>query len=86
MAPRILVIGNEVATVQKVSRFCLAWSADVLPMYGPLTAAAVEPFAPDLIVVCLPYPDLPALEQPCLYWSEAGGSRADLDNQLRPYF
>ena len=69
---RIMVIGNNVATVQRVSRYCLEQGAEVLPYYGIPTDDEVILFAPDVSVLCLPIPEnfRPQIGQPYILWSK----------------
>jgi hypothetical protein len=69
---RIMVVGKDVATVQRVSRAYLAHGADVFPYYGLLNLADVELFDPHLLVLCLPLSDnfLLPTNRPYLVWSD----------------
>lgn len=69
---RVMVIGQDVATVQRVSRYCLEQGADVFPYYGIPNAEDVALFAPEVSLVCLPVPEdfLQQIAQPYILWSE----------------
>lgn len=69
---RVMVIGNNVTTVQRVSRYCLEQGVEVFPYYGIPTDEEVTLFAPNVSVLCLPVPDdfQPQTGQPCILWSE----------------
>lgn len=69
---RIMVIGQDVVTVQRVSRYCLEQGAEVFPYYGVPTFEEVTLFAPEISVLCLPLPEsfLCKLDQPYILWSE----------------
>lgn len=69
---RVMVIGQDVATVQHVSRYCLEQGADVFPYYGVPNAEDVALFAPEVSVVCLPVPEdfLQQIAQPYILWSQ----------------
>lgn len=70
--PRLMVIGTHVATVQQVSRYCLYWSAQVLPVYGLPAPEEIELFVPEAVIACTPLSgDLP-IEVPCILWSPLG--------------
>ncbi|KAF3890865.1 hypothetical protein DA73_0400007650 [Tolypothrix bouteillei VB521301] len=68
-----MVIGSHVATVQRVSTYCLQQNAEVFPYYGIPMNEEITLFAPHILVFCLPINE--ALEhhsllQPCIFWSE----------------
>ena len=67
---RIMVVGETVAIVQLVSRYCLAQGADVLPFYGLPDAAAIVLFDPHVLVLCLPVASefLAQIAHPYLLW------------------
>jgi hypothetical protein len=69
---RIMVIGSHVATVQRVSRYCLEQGAEVLPYYGIPTDEEVTLFAPDVSILCLPIPENfhRQIGQRYILWSE----------------
>lgn len=69
---RVMVIGQDVATVQRVSRYCLEQGADVFPYYGIPNPEDVSLFAPEVSVVCLPVSEdfLQQIVQPYLLWPE----------------
>lgn len=70
--PRIIVIGNNVTTVQRVSRYCLKHNFEVFPYYGIPTVEEITLFAPHAWVLCLPISDNFHLQilQPYIFWSE----------------
>lgn len=69
---RVMVIGQDVATVQRVSRYCLEQGADVFPYYGIPNPEDVSLFEPEISVVCLPVSEdfLQQIAQPYMLWSE----------------
>jgi hypothetical protein len=69
---RIMVVGQDVATVQRVSRVYLAHGANVFPYYGLLNLADLELFDPHLLVLCLPVSDnfLLPTNRPYLVWRD----------------
>lgn len=69
---RIMIIGSNVTTVQRVSHYCLEQSAEVFPYYGTPTEEEVALFVPHIFVLCLPVPDdfRQQLSQPYILWSE----------------
>lgn len=69
---RIMVIGQDVLTVQRVSRYCLEQGAEVFPYYGTPGIEEVILFDPELLVLCLPLPEsfMYKLDQPYILWSE----------------
>ncbi len=69
---RIMVIGQDVATVQRVSRYCLEQGAEVFPYYGVPTFEEVTLFDPEVSVLCLPLPKsfMCIRDQPYILWSE----------------
>lgn len=68
-----MVIGQHVATVQHVSRYCLERGADVFPYYGTPTAEEVTLFDPEVSVLCLPVPAelMSQINHPYVLWSQA---------------
>ncbi len=64
---RIAVVGENVATVQKISRFCLGLGLEVLPYYGVPDPEDLALFDPTVCIVCWPltYLDLDRLQS---YW------------------
>lgn len=70
--PRIIVTGNNVTTVQRVSSYCLKHNFEVFPYYGIPTVEDITLFAPHAWVLCLPIPDNFHLQilQPYIFWSE----------------
>ncbi len=69
---RIMVVGEGVMVVQRVSRYCLTQGADVLPFYGLPDADAIALFDPHVLVLCLPLAAsfLVQVERPYLLWAE----------------
>lgn len=69
---RIMVIGSNVNTVQRVSRYCLKQGAEVFPYYGFPTAEEVTLFDPKVSVLCLPGAEnfLNQTDRPYILWSE----------------
>ncbi len=69
---RIMVIGSNVTTVQRVSRYCLKHDAEVFPYYGIPTDEEVTLFAPHVLVLCLPICEdfQRQVLQPYILWSE----------------
>lgn len=71
--PRIMVIGNKVTTVQRVSSYCLKHSFEVFPYYGIPLVEEITLFAPHALVLCVPIPDdfqFQILLLPYIFWSE----------------
>jgi hypothetical protein len=70
--PRIMVIGNNVTTVQCVSSYCLKHNFEVFPYYGIPVVEEITLFAPQALVLCLPLPDDFHLQMlaPCIFWSQ----------------
>ena len=69
----IVVVGKNVATVQRVSRYCLGQDGEVFPYYGFPTAEELFWFNPKVLVVCLPLPEdswYQQLNRPHILWSE----------------
>jgi hypothetical protein len=64
---RIAVVGENVATVQKISRFCLGQGLEVLPYYGAPDPEDLTLFDPTVCIVCWPlaHLDLDSLQS---YW------------------
>ncbi|MBE9168233.1 hypothetical protein IQ238_12150 [Pleurocapsales cyanobacterium LEGE 06147] len=87
-----MVIGQNVATVQRVSRYCLAQGAEVFPYYGIPSIEEISVFAPEVFVLCLPLPECfwQQLPPPCILWSEQQikmdfplvSTRRDLESSL----
>jgi hypothetical protein len=69
---RIMIIGQDVPTVQRISRYCLDRGAEVFPYYGIPTLEEVTLFDPEVSVLCLPMPEnfLRQIDQPYIVWSE----------------
>lgn len=67
-----MVIGQDVITVQRVSRYCLEGGAEVFPYYGVPTPEEVSLFNPTVSVLCIPLPKyfLCSLNQRYILWSE----------------
>lgn len=71
-AHRIMIIGSNVTTVQRVSSYCLKKSPHIFPYYGVPTEEEINLFAPDILVLCLPLPEnfQHQIRQPYILWSE----------------
>lgn len=70
---RIMVIGSDVATVQRVSIYCLQQNAEVFPYYGLPMDEEITLFAPHIWVLCLPITEglnYQSILQPYILWSE----------------
>ncbi len=69
---RVMVIGQNVATVQRVSRYYLDQGAEVFPYYGIPLDEEVTLFEPEVLVLCLPLPEgfLKQIDHPYILWSE----------------
>lgn len=69
---RIMVVGQDVVTVQRVSRYCLERGADVFPYYGIPSRDEVALFDPEISILCLPLPEqfLCQVDHPYILWSE----------------
>ncbi|WP_235082928.1 hypothetical protein ACF3DV_13510 [Chlorogloeopsis fritschii PCC 9212] len=67
---RIMVIGSNVRTVQRVSSYCLKKSLEVFPYYGIPNNEEVTLFAPHVFVLCLPILGDFRIFQPYILWSE----------------
>jgi hypothetical protein len=68
---RIMVIGNKITTVQRVSSYCLKKKLEVLPYYGIPRVDDINLFAPHALVLCLPIPEFQyQIHQPYILWSE----------------
>lgn len=67
-----MIVGKNVTTVQRVSRYCLKQGIEVLPYYGVPTAEEISLFSPDVLIVCLPVLDnfFLQIDQPFILWSE----------------
>jgi hypothetical protein len=72
-ANRIMIIGNNVTTVQRVSSYCLKKSPYIFPYYGVPTEQEINLFAPNILILCLPLPGdfYSQIDQPYIFWSEA---------------
>ncbi|BAY25010.1 hypothetical protein NIES2100_48090 [Calothrix sp. NIES-2100] len=70
--PRIMVIGTNVTTVQRVSRYCLKKGLEVFPYYGIPINDEVSLFDPHILVLCQPIPNelMSSIAQLCISWSE----------------
>lgn len=69
---RIMVIGQDVAMVQQISRYCLGQGAVVFPYYGTPTSEEMMLFNPEVSVLCSPFaPDLlNQIDHPYILWPE----------------
>ncbi|WP_445628579.1 hypothetical protein [Nostoc sp. DSM 114167] len=69
---RIMVVGSNVMTVQRVSSHCLKQNAEVFPYYCIPTPDEIALFEPHVLVLCLPIPEQfqQQLLQPYILWSE----------------
>lgn len=70
---RIMIIGSNVTTVQRVSSYCLKKNLEVLPYYGIPIVEDITLFAPHVLVLCLPIPEnfqFYQIHQPYILWSE----------------
>lgn len=69
---RVMVIGQDVLTVQLVSRYCLEQGAEVFPYYGVPTLEDVTLFDPEISILCLPLPKsfLCNINRQYIIWSE----------------
>jgi hypothetical protein len=69
---RIMVIGSNVTTVQRISSYCLKNNLEVLRYYGIPLVEDITLFAPPALVLCLPVPDnlQHQIHQPYILWSE----------------
>lgn len=69
---RIMIIGSNVTTVQRVSHYCLEQGLEVFPYYGTPTEEEVALFTPQTVVLCLPVPEdfRRQIVQPYVLWSE----------------
>jgi len=69
---RVMVIGQNVATVQRVSRYYLDQGAEVFPYYGIPSDEEVALFEPEVSVLCLPLPEdfFKQINHPYILWSE----------------
>ncbi len=67
-----MIVGKNVTTVQRVSRYCLKQGIEVLPYYGVPTAEEISLFSPDVLIVCLPVLEnfFLQIDQPFILWSE----------------
>jgi len=69
---RIMVIGSNVTTVQRVSSYYLKQQAEVFPYYGIPMDEEVALFDPDVLVLCQPIPaDFQRqINRPYILWPE----------------
>jgi hypothetical protein len=67
-----MILGRLVATVQRVSRYCLEQMVEVLPYYGVPSSEEICLFNPDLLIICLPAPEnlYLQIDKPFILWSE----------------
>jgi hypothetical protein len=70
--PRVMVIGSNVTTVQRVSRYCLKKDLEVFPYYGIPLNEEINLFAPHVLVLCQPLPEdlVSSIAEPYILWSE----------------
>lgn len=69
---RIVVIGESVLEVQRVSRCCLKQGIEVFPYYGFPTNEEISLFSPHLVTVCSPMVEItyPQIDFSYTLWSE----------------
>ena len=69
---RIMIVGSNVTTVQRVSCYCLEQGVEVFPYYGTPTEEEIALFAPQTVVLCLPVSEdfRRQIVQPYIFWSE----------------
>lgn len=69
---RIVVIGESVLEVQRVSRCCLSQGIEVFPYYGVPSNEEISLFSPHLAILCSPLPNspYPQIDSACVVWSE----------------
>lgn len=69
---RIVVIGESVLEVQRISRCCLAHGIEVFPYYGVPSEEEISLFSPHLAIVCSPLLKViyPQINGTYILWSE----------------
>lgn len=69
---RVMVIGSNVNTVQRISNHCLKKNLEVFPYYGVPLIEEINVFAPHIFVLCAPVPQDFQCQtlQPHILWSE----------------
>ncbi len=69
---RIMVVGSNVTTVQRVSSYCLKKNLEVFPYYGIPIVEDIALFDPHALVLCLPISEdfQRQIHQPYILWSE----------------
>lgn len=69
---RIVVIGESVLEVQRVSRCCLKQGIEVFPYYGFPTNEEISLFSPHLVIICSPMVEItyPQIDFSYILWSE----------------
>jgi hypothetical protein len=67
-----MILGKLVATVQRVSRYCLEHVVEILPYYGVPSGEEIGLFQPDVLIICLPAPEdlYLQIDKPFILWSE----------------
>lgn len=86
---RIMVIGQDVAMVQQISRYCLDQGAEVFPYYGTPKSEEVALFDPEVSILCSPIPAdfLDQIDHPYIVWSEPTAyAWQDFERNLRAAF
>ncbi|BAY33491.1 hypothetical protein NIES2107_53870 [Nostoc carneum NIES-2107] len=70
--PRVMVIGKNITTVQRVSRYCMKKDLEVFPYYGVPLNEEINLFNPHVFVLCQPLPEgfVSCINQPYILWSE----------------
>ena len=71
-APRIMVTGNNVNTVQSMSKYCLKHNFEVFPYYGIPLVEEITLFTPHALLLCLPLSNdfQSEILQPYILWLE----------------
>jgi hypothetical protein len=69
---RVMVLGQDVVTVQRISRYCLRKGAEVLPYYELPTKDEIILFDPQVVILCTQLPEefLDQIFYPCIIWAE----------------
>ncbi|WP_013320579.1 hypothetical protein [Gloeothece verrucosa] len=80
----IMIIGNDVLIVQRLSRHCLQQGAEVLPYYGLPSSEEITLFAPKALVFSSSLPEeiFENLGLSVIWWSELM-TLQDLSEQLQ---